>query len=71
MEDIILMWSRGHLLIRRKTYPFNVAIAVQNCILRKITAHLCLYSWGIRTRNVVDDCIRHKHDVMTNKTEAN
>ena len=50
-------------------YPLSVAMAVQNCILRNVRAHLFLYSRGTRTRNVVDDWMRHRHDVMTNKTD--
>lgn len=52
------------------TYPLSVARAVQNCILRNVTAHLCLYqSTGTSTINVVDDCMKHRQDVMTSRTE--
>lgn len=54
---------------RSCTYPLSVAMAVQNCILRNVAAHLCLYSSGTRTIKVVDDWMKHRHDVMTNKTD--
>lgn len=45
-------------------------MAVQNCILRNVTAHLCLYqSTGTSTINVVDDCMKHRQDVMTSRTD--
>lgn len=45
-------------------------MAVQNCIFKNVTAHLCLYSSGTSTINVVDDWMKLRHDVMTSITDG-
>lgn len=61
----------GQILLRfyYSTYPLSVAMAVQNCILRNVMAHLDLYSTGTRTMNVVEHWMKQRHDVMTRRTE--